>query len=239
MNSPEGVTLDSAGNITDVDPLGVIFNEAMPLMAAHMVVRRAARLRRGRADHQARQRHHRPGRRAGRLRRAPVARRHELRVRFRIDGVLMDSATVPRRMISGVISRVKIMSDLDISERRVPQDGRVGITIDGHHVDLRVVSLPSVHGESIVMRILDQSEGIPELGKLGFADGERERFEKAFRQAYGAVLVTGPTGSGKSTSLYAALGEVNTPRRTSSPSRIRSSARSTASRRCRSTRAPA
>ena len=136
---------------------------------------------------------------------------HELRVRFRIDGVLIDSATVPRRMVSGVISRVKIMSDLDISERRVPQDGRVGITIDGHHVDLRVVSLPSVHGESIVMRILDQSEGIPELGKLGFADGERERFEKAFRQAYGAVLVTGPTGSGKSTSLYAALGEVNTP----------------------------
>jgi type IV pilus assembly protein PilB len=135
----------------------------------------------------------------------------ELRVRFRIDGVLQDSATVPRRMVSGVISRVKIMSDLDIAERRVPQDGRVGITLDGHHVDLRIVSLPSVHGESIVMRILDTSEGIPELGKLGFADDERERFEKAFRQAYGAVLVTGPTGSGKSTSLYAALGEVNTP----------------------------
>jgi type IV pilus assembly protein PilB len=136
---------------------------------------------------------------------------HELRVRFRIDGVLQDSATVPRRMVSGVISRVKIMSDLDIAERRVPQDGRVGLTIDGHHVDLRVVTLPSVHGESIVMRILDTSEGVPELGKLGMADGERERFEKAFKQAYGAVLVTGPTGSGKSTSLYAALAEVNTP----------------------------
>jgi type IV pilus assembly protein PilB len=135
---------------------------------------------------------------------------HELRVRVRIDGVLLDSATVPRRMVSGVISRVKIMSDLDIAERRVPQDGRVGLTMDGHHVDLRVVSLPSVHGESIVMRILDTSEGIPELGGLGMADGERERFEKAFRQAYGAVLVTGPTGSGKSTSLYAALSEVNT-----------------------------
>jgi type IV pilus assembly protein PilB len=135
----------------------------------------------------------------------------ELRVRFRVDGVLQDSATVPRRMVSGVISRVKIMSDLDIAERRVPQDGRVGATIDGHHVDLRVVTLPSVHGESIVMRILDTSEGVPELGKLGMADNERGRFEKAFRQAYGAVLVTGPTGSGKSTSLYAALGEVNTP----------------------------
>ncbi|HEX5901240.1 MAG TPA: ATPase, T2SS/T4P/T4SS family, partial [Solirubrobacteraceae bacterium] len=134
---------------------------------------------------------------------------HELRVRFRIDGVLLDSATVPRRMVSGVISRVKIMSDLDIAERRVPQDGRVGLTIDGHHVDLRVVSLPSVHGESIVMRILDTSEGVPQLGGLGMADVERDRFEKAFRQAYGAVLVTGPTGSGKSTSLYAALSEVN------------------------------
>jgi type IV pilus assembly protein PilB len=136
---------------------------------------------------------------------------HELRVRFRIDGVLQDSATVPRRMVSGVISRVKIMSDLDIAERRVPQDGRVGLTLDGHHVDLRVVTLPSVHGESIVMRILDTSEGIPELGKLGMADIDRDRFEKAFKQAYGAVLVTGPTGSGKSTSLYAALSEVNTP----------------------------
>jgi type IV pilus assembly protein PilB len=135
----------------------------------------------------------------------------ELRVRFRVDGVLQDSATVPRRMVSGVISRVKIMSDLDIAERRVPQDGRVGVTIDGHHVDLRVVTLPSVHGESVVMRILDTSSGVPELGKLGMADPERERFEKAFKQAYGAVLVTGPTGSGKSTSLYAALGEVNTP----------------------------
>ena len=135
---------------------------------------------------------------------------HELRVRFRIDGVLQDSATVPRRMVSGVISRVKIMSDLDIAERRIPQDGRVGVTIDGHHVDLRVVTLPSVHGESVVMRILDTSSGIPKLSKLGMADPERERFEKAFRQAYGAVLVTGPTGSGKSTSLYAALSEVNT-----------------------------
>ncbi len=135
----------------------------------------------------------------------------ELRVRFRIDGVLQESATVPKRMTAGVISRVKIMGDLDISERRVPQDGRVGLSIDGHHVDLRVVSLPSVHGESIVMRILDTSSGPATIDRLGMADSERERFEHAFRQAYGAVLVTGPTGSGKSTSLYAALGEVNTP----------------------------
>jgi type IV pilus assembly protein PilB len=135
----------------------------------------------------------------------------ELRVRFRIDGVLQDSATVPRRMVSGVISRVKIMSDLDISERRVPQDGRVGLNIDGHHVDLRIVTLPSVHGESVVMRILDQSSGVVDLAGLGMHDHEADRFRAAIHQAYGAVLVTGPTGSGKSTSLYAALGEINTP----------------------------
>ncbi len=134
----------------------------------------------------------------------------ELRVRFRIDGVLVETAQVQRRMVLGVISRVKIMSDLDISERRIPQDGRVGLTIDGHHVDLRVVTLPSVHGESVVMRILDKDSVVLSLEKLGMAPAEKDRFERAFHQAYGAVLVTGPTGSGKSTTLYAALGELNT-----------------------------
>ena len=134
----------------------------------------------------------------------------ELRVRFRIDGVLVEAAQVQRRMVLGVISRVKIMSDLDISERRVPQDGRVGLTIDGHHIDLRVVTLPSVHGESVVMRILDKDNVVLSLEKLGMAPAEKDRFERAFHQAYGAVLVTGPTGSGKSTTLYAALGALNT-----------------------------
>ncbi len=135
---------------------------------------------------------------------------NELRVRFRVDGVLVETATVQRRMVLGVISRVKIMSDLDISERRVPQDGRVGLTIDGHRIDLRVVTLPSVHGESVVIRILDKSAIVMELEKLGMAPQERERFERAFGQAFGAVLVTGPTGSGKSTTLYAALTALNT-----------------------------
>ncbi|HEV2776652.1 MAG TPA: GspE/PulE family protein [Solirubrobacteraceae bacterium] len=135
---------------------------------------------------------------------------HELRVRFRVDGVLVETATVQRRMVLGVISRVKIMSDLDISERRIPQDGRVGLTIDGHHVDLRVVTLPSVHGESVVIRILDKSAIVMELEQLGMAAPERERFERAFHQSFGAVLVTGPTGSGKSTTLYAALAALNT-----------------------------
>jgi type IV pilus assembly protein PilB len=134
----------------------------------------------------------------------------ELRVRFRIDGVLVEAAQVQRRMVLGVISRVKIMSDLDISERRIPQDGRVGLTIDGHHIDLRVVTLPSVHGESVVMRILDKDNVVLSLEKLGMAPAEKDRFERAFHQAFGAVLVTGPTGSGKSTTLYAALGALNT-----------------------------
>jgi type IV pilus assembly protein PilB len=133
----------------------------------------------------------------------------DLRVRFRIDGVLVESGSVQRRMVLGVVSRVKIMSDLDISERRVPQDGRVGLMIDGHHIDLRVVTLPSVHGESVVMRILDKDSVVMSLDKLGMAAAEHERFERAFRQAYGAVLVTGPTGSGKSTTLYAALADLN------------------------------
>jgi type IV pilus assembly protein PilB len=133
----------------------------------------------------------------------------EMRVRMRIDGVLIDSATVPRRMVGGVVSRVKIMSDLDISERRVPQDGRVGLTVEGRHVDIRVVTLPSVHGESVVMRILDKESIRFELDKLGMQEQELNAFRKAFNRAHGAVLATGPTGSGKSTTLYGALAELN------------------------------
>ena len=134
----------------------------------------------------------------------------DMTVRFRIDGVLSDQTTIPRRMVSGVISRVKIMSELDIAERRVPQDGRFALLLDGHHVDLRVVTLPSVNGESIVIRILDKESVNMDLSKLGMGADDYTRFERAFRQAYGAVLVTGPTGSGKSTTLYAALSEINT-----------------------------
>jgi len=135
----------------------------------------------------------------------------EVRVRFRVDGVLADITTVPRRMAAGVVSRVKIMAELNIAEKRLPQDGRVGLVVDGRHVDLRVVTLPSVHGEGIVMRVLDKASVVVELDKLGMADAERERFERACRETHGAVLVTGPTGSGKSTTLYAALKMLNTP----------------------------
>ena len=132
-------------------------------------------------------------------------------MRFRVDGVLQDITTVQRRMAAGVISRIKIMAELNIAEKRLPQDGRVGLVVDGRHVDLRVVTLPSVHGEGIVMRVLDKESVVVELDKLGMADPERERFETACRETHGAVLVTGPTGSGKSTTLYAALQLLNTP----------------------------
>ena len=135
----------------------------------------------------------------------------ELRVRMRVDGVLHDASTIPRRMVSGVISRVKIMSELNIAERRVPQDGRAGMLVDGHRVDLRVVTLPSVHGESVVLRILDKDSVVMDLDKLGMADHEHSHFQRAFEKSHGAILATGPTGSGKSTTLYAALGVLNTP----------------------------
>ncbi len=135
----------------------------------------------------------------------------DLRVRFRVDGVLRDVATVPRRLAAGVVSRMKIMAELDIAERRVPQDGRVGLTVDGHRVDLRVVTVPTVRGEGVVMRILDKEAVVMDLGELGMAEAELARFHRAYTQSHGAVLVTGPTGSGKSTTLYAALEDVNTP----------------------------
>jgi type IV pilus assembly protein PilB len=140
-----------------------------------------------------------------------AAEKGELRVRLRVDGVLEDVMSVPRRMAGGVVSRIKIMAELDISERRLPQDGRVGLTVEGRHIDLRVVTLPSVKGESVVMRVLDKSSVVVALDKLGMAEPERQRFERAFHESHGAVLVTGPTGSGKSTTLYAALQALNTP----------------------------
>jgi type IV pilus assembly protein PilB len=133
----------------------------------------------------------------------------EMRVRFRIDGVLREAAHVPKRMVSAVVSRVKIMSDLNIAEKRVPQDGRVSITVEDRRVDLRITTLPTQRGEGATIRILDKENAQRTLDELGMDGGGRERFEQAFHQAYGAVLVTGPTGSGKSTTLYAALQELN------------------------------
>ncbi len=134
----------------------------------------------------------------------------EMRVRYRIDGVLQEAAIVPSSVIPAVTSRIKILSDLDIAERRVPQDGRVSTVVDNKAIDLRVATLPAQYGENVVMRILDSSKAMISMEQLGMLPQAMERFTKAFSQSHGAVLVTGPTGSGKSTSLYAALNQLNT-----------------------------
>jgi type IV pilus assembly protein PilB len=135
----------------------------------------------------------------------------DMRVRFRVDGVVLDTTTVPRALMAGLVSRVKIMADLDIAEKRLPQDGRIGLTVDGNYVDLRVATLPVVRGESLVMRILDKQKVMVELEQLGMDEHDRGRFLSAIRGTHGAILVTGPTGSGKTTTLYAGLAETNTP----------------------------
>jgi type IV pilus assembly protein PilB len=134
----------------------------------------------------------------------------DMRVRYRIDGVLQEAAVIPGSAVPAVVSRVKILSDLDIAERRIPQDGRISLEVSGKPIDLRVATLPCAYGENVVMRILDQSKVMIELEQLGMLPQALERFTKAFSQAHGAVLVTGPTGSGKSTSLYGALNQLNT-----------------------------
>jgi type IV pilus assembly protein PilB len=133
----------------------------------------------------------------------------EMRVRFRVDGVLHETARVPKRMISGVVSRVKLMSDMDIAEKRIPQDGRVSVNVEDRKIDLRVTTLPTQRGEGCTIRILDKEQAVRTLDELGMNGGGREKFEASFTKPYGAVLVTGPTGSGKSTTLYAALRELN------------------------------
>ena len=133
----------------------------------------------------------------------------EMRIRFRVDGVLQETARVPKRMVAGVISRIKIMSELDIAEKRVPQDGRVTVRIEDRRIDLRVTTLPTQGGEGASVRILDEAGALRSLDDLGMEGEARRRFEVSFRKPYGAVLVTGPTGAGKSTTLYAALQEIN------------------------------
>ncbi|HEY2429504.1 MAG TPA: ATPase, T2SS/T4P/T4SS family [Acidimicrobiales bacterium] len=134
---------------------------------------------------------------------------HDLRVRYRIDGVLHEVMRPPRNIQSGIVSRLKIMADINIAERRVPQDGRISATIGTRNIDLRVATLPTVFGEKVVMRILDKSTALLRLDDLGFLPANRDRFEQSYRKPYGTILVTGPTGSGKSTTLYATLNIVN------------------------------
>ena len=134
-----------------------------------------------------------------------------LLVRYRIDGVLHVFQKAPKAMTQGVISRIKVMSDMDIGERRKPQDGRITVKHNGQKVDLRVVALPTVWGEKIVMRILSTPSGNLKVEDLNFSQRNFDVFSKAYNRPYGLVLVTGPTGSGKSTTLYATLGDVAKP----------------------------
>ena len=133
------------------------------------------------------------------------------RVRYRIDGVLQEMMAPPKRLEAALLSRVKIMSNLDIAERRLPQDGRIKIRYSSREIDLRVSSLPTIFGEKIVMRILDKEALTLDLAKLGFDDWSMENFKKVIHQPYGMVLITGPTGSGKTTTLYSAIHTINSP----------------------------
>jgi general secretion pathway protein E len=136
---------------------------------------------------------------------------NRLVVRYRIDGVLHEVESPPRRLSAAIISRVKIMASLDIAERRLPQDGRIKLRIQGKEIDLRVSTIPTMHGESVVMRILDKG-GVPlDFASLGFEGRPLEKFIEALDEVHGILLVTGPTGSGKTTTLYTALDRLNKP----------------------------
>jgi type IV pilus assembly protein PilB len=133
----------------------------------------------------------------------------DMTVRFRQDGVLSHVTTVPNKLRPGVTSRIKIMANMDISERRRPQDGRIGLLVGERPIDLRVAILPTVYGEKVVMRVLDRSNVLMTMDMLGFLPAQLDKLRQVYTQPYGCLLVTGPTGSGKSTTLYAALNEVN------------------------------
>jgi type IV pilus assembly protein PilB len=133
-----------------------------------------------------------------------------VRIRFRVDGVLHEPMPpAPKNIQGGLISRLKVMAELNIAEKRVPQDGRISMKVGGRQLDLRLATLPTVFGEKVVIRILDKSQALLRLEDLGFLEGPYERFAQSFRKPYGAILVTGPTGSGKSTTMYSTLNILN------------------------------
>jgi len=136
---------------------------------------------------------------------------NKLRVRYRIDGLCQEVDSPPKRLQGSILSRLKIMSEMNIAERRIPQDGRIKLTLQGRDIDLRVSSLPCYHGESVVMRILDKEKALVSLDELGFYEADYDRFQRIIKKPNGIFLVTGPTGSGKTTTLYAALSELNRP----------------------------
>jgi len=134
-----------------------------------------------------------------------------LRVRFRIDGMLREIGSFPRDIHAAIVARIKIISEMDIAEKRIPQDGRIKVREAGRDVDVRVSTLPTIMGEKVVMRLLDQKAVILDINKLGFSPGNKAIYQKLYSQSYGMILVTGPTGSGKTTTLYSTLTTVNSP----------------------------
>ena len=134
---------------------------------------------------------------------------NDVRIRYRIDGVLHEIRRNPKAIHSGVVARIKVMADMNIAEKRLPQDGRASVDILGNPVDLRIASLPTIHGEKIVMRILDKSASLMSLEELGFSEDLLEKYSRSFHKPYGTIMVTGPTGSGKTTTLYATLNVLN------------------------------
>jgi type IV pilus assembly protein PilB len=135
----------------------------------------------------------------------------DIRIRFRIDGVLVEAMHTKKSLHAGMVSRLKVMSSLDIAEKRIPQDGRVTVKVDGRGVDLRVATLPTSWGEKVVLRILDHDTGVGDLEELGFGEGALHVYRNAISRTHGAVLITGPTGSGKTTTLYNTLSTINSP----------------------------
>ena len=135
----------------------------------------------------------------------------DLSLRYRIDGILHAMESPPKRLSAAITTRIKIMAKLDISERRLPQDGRIKLKILGKDIDMRVSTLPTLYGESVVMRILDRESLVLDLSQMGFPEKELRQMEELIQKPYGKLLVTGPTGSGKTTTLYAALSKINTP----------------------------
>jgi type II secretion system protein E len=169
----------------EIGDLARMAREALVIQAVNMVIRQAVQMR------------------ASDIHIEPFEK--ELNVRYRVDGVLHQITPPPKRLQAAVISRVKIMAQLDIAERRLPQDGRIGLRVQGRDIDLRVSTVPTLYGESVVMRILDKSSVLYGLGELGMQGTDLTRFETLIHRPHGIVLATGPTGSGKTTTLYAAL----------------------------------
>jgi general secretion pathway protein E len=182
---------DGSADLDDVEHLRDLASEAPVIRLVNLVIQRAVELR------------------ASDIHIEPFENR--LKVRYRIDGVLEEGESPPQNLTAAVISRVKIMAKLNIAERRLPQDGRIMLRVQGKELDLRVSTMPTAHGESVVMRLLDRETVVFDFHKLGFTDEFLPQFRRVLEQPHGILLVTGPTGSGKTTTLYTALSKLNTP----------------------------